>query len=94
MVISLKNSFHKVRKVFLVLLPQVIVYKLKVSIFKDFKLNIVVDVAYRRNVDSLSPLLLAFVNVVINISYRPKVNSLPLLFLTFVDLLAEVCYAV
>ena len=60
---SLKNSFYKVCKVFLVLLPQVVVYKLKMSVFKDFKLNVVVNVVYRRKVDSQTPLLLTFVNL-------------------------------
>jgi hypothetical protein len=94
MVTSLKNSFRKVRKVFLVLLPQVIIHKLKVSVFKDFKLNIVVNVVYRRNVNSLSLLLLTFINIVINISYRLKVDSLPPLFLTFVNLPSNVCHTI
>jgi hypothetical protein len=62
-VISLKDSFHKVRKVFLVLLLQVVIYKLKISIFEDFVLNIVVNVSYRYKVDSLSPFLLTFINL-------------------------------
>jgi len=53
---SLKGSFHKVRKIFLILLPYVIVCRLKVSVFKDFELNIVANIVCRRNVNSLSPL--------------------------------------
>ena len=60
---SLKSSFHKVCKVFLVLLPQVIIYKLEVFIFKDFEFNVVVDINYKCKVNSLTPLLLAFVNL-------------------------------
>ena len=60
---SLKGSFCKVYKVFLILLLYVIVYRLKVSVFKDFKLNIVINIIYRCNVDFLSPLLLTFANL-------------------------------
>ena len=60
---SLKSSFYKVCKVFLVLLPQVVVYKLKVFIFKDFKFDVVVDISYRCKVNSLTPLLLAFIDL-------------------------------
>ena len=66
---SLKNSFHKACKVFLVLLPQVIIYKLKVFIFKDFKFNVVVNISYRHKVNSLAPLLLAFVNLFADICH-------------------------
>ena len=67
---SLKNSFCKVRKVFLVLLPYVIVfYKVKVSVFKDFELDVVVDIVYRRNVDSLSPLILTFANLLADVCH-------------------------
>jgi hypothetical protein len=34
-----------------------------VSIFKDFKINIVVNAVYRRKVDSLTLLLLTFANL-------------------------------
>jgi len=68
-VISLKNSFRKVRKVFLILLLQVVIYKLKISIFKDFKFNIVVNVSYRHKVDSLALLLLTFINLLAYICY-------------------------
>ena len=66
---SLKGSFRKVRKVCLILLPHIIVYRLKVSVFKEFELNIVVDVIYRRKVNSLSPLLLTFANLFANICH-------------------------
>ena len=62
-VVCLKDSFHKVREVFLVLLLLVDVYKLKVSILKDFKFNIVVNISYRYKVDSLPLLLLTFIDL-------------------------------
>ena len=67
--ISLKGSFCKVYKVFLILLPYIIIYRLKVSVFKDFKLNIVVNIIYRYNIDSLSPLLLTFTNLLTGICH-------------------------
>ena len=60
---SLKNSFCKACKVFLILLLQVVIYKLKVFVFKDFKFNIVVNIGYRCNVNSLVLLLLTFINL-------------------------------
>ena len=33
------------------------------SVFKDFEINIGVNVVYRREVDSLAPLLLTFANL-------------------------------
>ena len=65
--VSLKGSFYKVRKVYLILLPHIIVCRLKVSIFKEFKLNIVVNIIYSRRVNSLSLLLLTFANLLTNI---------------------------
>ena len=67
--VSLKGSFCKVRKVFLILLLYIIIYRLKVSVFKEFELNIVVNVVYRHKVDSLSLLLLTFTNLFANICY-------------------------
>jgi len=67
--VSLKGSFYKVYKIFLILLPHIIVYRLKVSVFKDFKLNIVVNVIYRRNVNSLSLLLLTFTNLLTDVCH-------------------------
>ena len=61
--ISLKSNFYKVYKVFLILLLYVIVCRLEVSVFKDFELNIVVNIIYRYNIDSLSPLLLTFADL-------------------------------
>jgi len=58
-----KNSFYKIRKVFFILLPQVVIFELKVSILKSFKLNIVSDVAYRFKVNSLALLLLTLVDL-------------------------------
>ena len=63
---SLKGSF---RKVCLILLLYIIIYRLKVSIFNKFELNIVVNVVRRRKVDSLTPLLLAFANLLTNICH-------------------------
>jgi hypothetical protein len=40
-----------------------------VSVFKDFKINIVVDAVYRRKVDSLSPLFLTFADLLANVYY-------------------------
>ena len=37
------------------------------SVFKDFKINIVVDAVRRHKVDSLTLLLLAFTNLLANI---------------------------
>jgi hypothetical protein len=34
-----------------------------VSVFKDFKINIVINAVYRYKVDSLTPLLLTFTNL-------------------------------
>ena len=67
--VSLKSSFRKVRKVFLILLLYIIVSRLKVSVFKEFKLNIVINVVYRRKVDSLTPFLLTFANLLASICY-------------------------
>ena len=67
--VSLKNSFCKACKVFFILLSQVVVYKLKVFIFKDFKFDVVVDVSYRCNVNSLAPLLLTFVDLFADVCY-------------------------
>ena len=61
--VGLKDSFHKGHKVFFILFPHIIIYKIIVSIFKDFKFNIVINVAYRRKVDSLALLLLAFADL-------------------------------
>jgi hypothetical protein len=40
-----------------------------VSIFKDFKINIVINAVYRRKVDSLTLLLLTFINLLTYIYY-------------------------
>jgi len=69
MVISLKNSFRKVYEVFLVLFPHVIIYKIVMSVFNNFKLNIVINIVYRRKVNSLALLLLAFTNLLTYICY-------------------------
>ena len=71
--VSLKGSFRKVRKVFLILLPYVIVCRLKVSVFKEFKLNIVINVVCRRKVNSLSLLLLTFADLLTNICHTMSV---------------------
>ena len=39
------------------------------SIFKDFEFNIVINVVYRRKVDSLALLLLAFADLLSNICH-------------------------
>ena len=68
-VTSLKNSFYKVRKVFLILLLYIIVYRLNVSVFKEFEWNIVINVVCRHKVDSLALLLLTFTNLLTNICH-------------------------
>ena len=45
------------------------IYKLKVFIFKDFEFNVVVNVSYRRKVNSLALLLLAFVDLLADVCY-------------------------
>ena len=67
--IGLKDGFYKVHKIFLILFPHVVIYKDIISIFKDFKFNIVVDVIYRRKINSLAPLLLTFTNLLTNICH-------------------------
>ena len=67
--VSLKGSFCKVRKVCLILLLYIIVCRLKVSVFKEFELNIGVDVVCNRRVDSLSPLLLTFADLLADICH-------------------------
>ena len=67
--IGLKDSFCKVYKIFLILFLYVVIYKVVMSIFKDFEFNIVVDVIYRRKIDSLALLLLTFTNLLTNICY-------------------------
>ena len=68
-VISFKNGFYKVCKVFLVLFLQVIIYKLIMSVFKDFKVNIVINIIYGYNIDSLSLLFLTFTNLFTNVCH-------------------------
>ena len=67
--VGLKDSFHKVHKVFFVLFLYIIIYKIVISVFKGFKFNIVIDVIYGRKVNSLAPLLLAFANLLAYICY-------------------------
>ena len=64
---GLKDSFRKVRKVFFILFPYVVIYKIVISIFKDFEFNIVINVIYRRKVNSLAPILLAFADLLADI---------------------------
>ena len=68
-VASLKNSFCEIYKVFFILLLQVVICKLIIFIFKDFELNIVINVIYRHKVDFLTPLLLTFTNLLAYICY-------------------------
>ena len=68
-VIGLKNGFCEIYKVFLVLFPQVVIYKLIISVFKDFKVNIIINIIYRHNINSLSPLLLTFANLLTNVCH-------------------------
>ena len=66
---SLKGSFCKVCKVCLILLPHIIICRLEVSVFKEFELNIVINIIYRYKVNSLSPLLLTFTDLLANVYY-------------------------
>jgi hypothetical protein len=50
-------------KIASVMIPQVVIFELKVSILESFELNIVIDVAYRFEVNSLAPLLLTLVDL-------------------------------
>ena len=67
--VGLKDSFYKVRKVFFILFSYVVIYKIVISIFKDFEFNIVINVIYGRKVNSLVLLLLAFTNLLAYICY-------------------------
>jgi hypothetical protein len=71
-----KNSFYKIRKVFSILLPQVIIFELKVSILKSFELNIVVNIAYRFKVNSLALLLLTLVDLLTYIRHIIELGRL------------------
>ena len=51
------------------MLLQVIIFELKVSILKSFKLNIVINIAYRFKVNSLALLLLTLVDLLTYICY-------------------------
>jgi hypothetical protein len=64
-----ENRFHKVRKIFLILLPQVVVYEFEILIFEGFELDIANNVGYRRKVGSLIPLLLTFVDLLAKVRY-------------------------
>ena len=67
--IGLKDGFRKVRKIFLILFLYVVIYKVIISILKDFKFNIVVDVICRHKVNSLALLLLAFTNLLTDVCH-------------------------
>jgi hypothetical protein len=78
-VASFENSFYKICKVLSILFPQVIVHELEVFVFEDFELDILINVAYRFEVDSLTPLLLTFVDLLAYVHYivehRTSVSS-------------------
>jgi hypothetical protein len=61
--VGLKDSFYKIRKVFFILFPHVVICKIIMSIFKDFEFNIVINIIQGRKVNSLAPLLLAFADL-------------------------------
>ena len=65
--VGLKDGFRKVHKVFFVLFLYIIIYKIVVSVFKDFKFNIVINVVYGHKVNSLALLLLAFANLLTDV---------------------------
>jgi hypothetical protein len=58
------------------LLLQVVIFKLKVFILKSFKLNIVVNIAYRFKVNSLALLLLTLVNLLTYVRYIREYKTL------------------
>ena len=64
-----KDSLYKVHEVLLVLLPYVDVYKLKVSVLKGFKFNVVINIRYKYKVNSLPLLVLAFINLLTNVCH-------------------------
>ena len=51
---------------------QVVVYKLKVFVFKDFKLNVLINVAYKFEVNFLTLLFLTFVDLLAYVCYIIK----------------------
>jgi len=51
------------------LLPQVVIFELKVSILESFELDIVIDVAYKFEVNSLTLLLLTLVDLLTYVYY-------------------------
>ena len=63
------NRSVVVRKVFFILFPYIIIYKIIMSVFNDFKFNIVINVICGRNVNSLALLLLAFANLLTYVYY-------------------------
>jgi hypothetical protein len=75
-----ENSFCKIRKVFSILLPQVVIFELKVSILESFKLDIVSNVAYRFKVNSLALLLLTIVDLLTYVchirEHRTSISSI------------------
>jgi hypothetical protein len=64
-----ENRFCKVRKVFLILLLQVVVYEFEILIFEGFELDIANNVGYRRKVGSLTLLLLTFVDLLTKVCH-------------------------
>ena len=67
--IGFKDSFHKVHKVFFILFLYIAIYKIIMSVFKDFEFNIVINIIYGRKVNSLALLLLAFADLLANICH-------------------------
>jgi len=67
--VGFKGSFCEVRKVFFVLFPYVIICKIVMSIFKDFKFNIVINVICGHKVNSLALFLLAFADLLADVCY-------------------------
>ena len=61
--VGLKDGFYEVCKVFFILFLYVIIYKIVMFVFKDFEFNIIINIIYRRKVNSLALLLLAFADL-------------------------------
>ena len=67
--VGLEDSFCEIYKVFFILFPHVIIYKIIMFVFKDFKFNIVINVICGRKVNSLALLLLAFADLLADVCY-------------------------
>ena len=49
--------------------PYIVIFKIVMSVFKDFELNIVINIIYRYEVNSLAPLPLTFTDLLMDVYY-------------------------